>query len=521
MNKAAGFAVGVIVAAGALATAGAWYTGTRLEGVLREAIAESNRQLQQALPGTESGLELVSLDRHLFGSTARYRLHYRNLADGQSEPLELSFTDEMEHGPFPLSRLKSLRLMPVMAASNYRLERTPSVDTWFALSAGVAPVSGHASIGYDQAVDGTVRLAPLDGALDATTKLAFSGLDLNHHSTREAAEVRMDGEVRSLRLETARQDGTPVQVELTGLNLTSNQRKGPADLYLGDALGRAERLRVTGEGMPVFDLRDLAVRSESRLENDNLVVALSDDVGLLNYDGQDVGSARLAFSMRNLEPASVKAINELYARYLERLQTQGQTVDGNAAAPLPEMTAEERAQLHDSLGRLLAAKPVLALDELSVKTAHGEGRFNLSVNLAKPSAFDLPADRLAREIVQRLDSRLSVAKATLEDFATLYAAQGGASDPAAIAQQAQATRDMLADTALSSGLVTLQGNDLVTSLAYADGQVDFNGKRMPLEQIAPMLMGMVMSQAGALPSDELPEPEGDEAQDLDEDTRGE
>lgn len=519
MNKAAGFAVGVIVAAGALATAGAWYTGTRLEGVLREAIAESNRQLQQALPGTESGLELVSLDRHLFGSTARYRFHYRNLADGQSEPLELSFTDDMEHGPFPLSRLKTLRLMPVMAASNYRLERTPSVDTWFDLSAGVAPVSGHASIGYDQAVDGTVRLAPLDGALDATTKLTFSGLELNHHSTRDAAEVRMDGDVRSLRLETAREDGTPVQMELTGLNLASTQHKGPADLYLGDALGRAERLRVTaGEDMPAFDLRDLALRSESRLENDNLVVAMTDDVGMLNYGGQDVGSARLAFSMRNLEPASVKAINELYARYLKRLQAQGQTVEGNAAAPLPEMTAEERTQLHDSLGRLLAAKPVLALDELSVKTAHGEGRFNLSVNLGKPSSFDLPADRLAREIVQRLDSRLSVAKAVLEDFATL-SVQGGASDPAAVAQQAQATRDMLANIALSSGLTTLQGDDLVTSFAYADGQVDFNGKRMPLEQVASMLMGM--AQAGALPSDQSPEPEGDEAQDLDEDTRGE
>lgn len=521
MNRAAGVAVGIIVAVGALSTAGAWYTGTRLEGVLQQTLAETNRQLQQALPGAEAAFELVSLDRRLFGSTAHYRFHYRNLAGGEPQSLELSFTDDMEHGPFPPSRLKGLKLMPVMATSNYRLERTPSVDAWFALSGGNAPLTGQASIGYDQAVTGTARLAALDGALDDKARVSFSGMDLDHHSTRDAAEVKMEGASDRLRLETVREDGTPIQVELTGLHLTSDQHKGPADLYLGDALGKAERLQVSGERMPAFDLRDLTARSESRMENDALVVSMTDDVGMLNYDGQDVGAARLAFSMRNLDPAAVKEINELYAAYLKRLQAQGKTLDENAATPLPDMTAEERTRLHDSLGRLLAVKPVLALDELSLKTAHGEGRFNLSVALAKPTSFDLPADRLAREIIQRLDSRLGVAKATLEDLAGLYVVRNGVSDPAKVAQQAQATRDKLADTALSSGLVTLQGNDLVTSVAYADGQVDFNGKRMPLEQIAPMLMGMAMSQAGALPSDEMPEGDvGDEAM-PDEDADGE
>lgn len=41
--------------------------------------------------------------------------------------------------------------------------------------------------------------------------------------------------------------------------------------------------------------------------------------------------------------------------------------------------------------------------------------------------------------------------------------------------------------AVQSGLATVQGDDVVSSLHYADGMVDFNGQKMTVEEFA-MLM---------------------------------
>ena len=56
MNKSAGIAVGVIVVAGALATAGAWYTGTQLEGALNDSISQANQELAKSFKGTDTSV---------------------------------------------------------------------------------------------------------------------------------------------------------------------------------------------------------------------------------------------------------------------------------------------------------------------------------------------------------------------------------------------------------------------------------------------------------------------------------
>ncbi|WP_162874325.1 DUF945 family protein, partial [Pseudomonas viridiflava] len=61
MNKSAGIAVGVIVVAGALATAGAWYTGTQLEGALNDSISQANQELAKSFKGTDTSVKLEML----------------------------------------------------------------------------------------------------------------------------------------------------------------------------------------------------------------------------------------------------------------------------------------------------------------------------------------------------------------------------------------------------------------------------------------------------------------------------
>jgi uncharacterized protein YdgA (DUF945 family) len=101
MNKSAGVLLGIVVAIGAISAGGAWYTGTKIESVLNTSLADANQQLQARWSVIKArSLELVSLERHVFSSTAHYRLKGEGEMFGE-EPVELLFVDHIEHGPLP------------------------------------------------------------------------------------------------------------------------------------------------------------------------------------------------------------------------------------------------------------------------------------------------------------------------------------------------------------------------------------------------------------------------------------
>ncbi|WP_263142869.1 YdgA family protein [Pseudomonas sp. RIT-PI-AD] len=486
MNKSAGIAVGIIVVAGAAITAAAWYTGSRLEGVLQTSLVQANQALQGVMPG--AGLQLTSLETGVFGSTAHYRFTYKGELKGEMRDVELLLVDEIDHGPFPLSRLKALKLMPVMAASNYRLERNPLVDKWFEATGGASPLVGQASIGYDESVEGTGKLLPFDSDLDAQTHLTLSGLEVTHSNTREAQRMKFDARMDSLRMTAQESTTGPVDLAISGLQLSSDYSKGLQDLYLGASEVRIKQAQIAAQGKPPITFRDFVENDSLQQEGDKVAARMGYDIGMLGYDGKDVGALQMIWSLKNLDGAALKSLGELYTAYAAQTQVKGQE---NA-----ELSAEQKVRLQADLKRLLAAKPSVALETLSLKTPHGESRFNLSLNLAQPDSFEQPADRLAKQIIEKLDARLSVAKGSIGDLAAL---QSDSSDPQAIAQEAAAATEMASGMALATGMATLQGEDLVSSLAYADGQVDFNGNRSSLQAFLDTFLGMAGAPAGVLP----------------------
>ncbi|WP_272898913.1 DUF945 family protein [Pseudomonas mediterranea] len=99
MNKSASVLLGIVVAIGAVSAGGAWYTGTKLEGVLQTANAESNKQMVTALAGSKrvaphrGGLRCA---RGIFSSTAHYRLKGEGDMFG-GEAVELMSLDTSKH----------------------------------------------------------------------------------------------------------------------------------------------------------------------------------------------------------------------------------------------------------------------------------------------------------------------------------------------------------------------------------------------------------------------------------------
>lgn len=489
MNKVIGSALGVVVAVGALSTAGAWFTGQQIPTVLDNALQQANDDLTKSLPATgfAARIELLSLERHLFSSDARYRIQVTGSLDGEaSADYAVTVKDRIEHGPFPLSRLSAFKLLPVMASSHFELERSPELETWFAASQNGSPLQGQVSLGYDEAVSGYLRLQPVQVNLDEQTRFDFSGLNVDFDTSANAEQIIATGLMDSLQIHTQANDET-LRFAFSGMSLNSNTRKGSGDFYLGGNEVRLQQIEFqVGDHPPVL-LKDFVQRDETTETNQQLSVWQSYDVGMISYQGTDIGSSQLLWRVKNLDVMALQSLVELYGTLLQDGKLENDS-------GMPELSDAQTAQLKVDLEKLLAGKPGIALEKLAFKTANGESSFSLGLDFNKPSSFDLPAEALAQELITQLDAQLRVSKAMISDVVSVQAKIAGETDQQAIAQQAAMVGEMASGMALASELATLEGETIRASLNYAGGQVTFNGKPMSVEQF----MALAMSSAGGL-----------------------
>ncbi|HLD67705.1 MAG TPA: YdgA family protein [Pseudomonas sp.] len=495
MKKSVGIAVGLVVAVGAASTAGAWYTGNQLEQLLNTSIIEANQELKLLLPGTgiTPSIELIALERGFFTSTARYRVKAPGALDGADAgdtavETELLFVDHIEHGPFPLSRVLGLKLLPVMAKSNFELENNPTVENWFVASKGLSPLTGDTSIGYNRDVSGSVHLQPLDYS-EERGSVKFSGLTLDLAISDDKRSVKVGGNMDSLMFSAP--DST--RIEFSDLNLVSDSERGESGLYLGSSESSLKLIQVQLPEQEPLLIKDMLQKSQLDEGKDGVFGSFTYDVGMVSYAGKDVGALKLGGSMKNLDTASLKSLTDLYKELLSQLDAASY----DEGQPNFNLTPEQETQLKADIGTLLAGKPVLALDTFAFKTAHGESRFNFALGLNKPTSFELPPQELLMQAIGSLDARLVVSKPMIKDVILNKAALDPSADPAMVAQEAEQMAEMAGMMAVGTQMATVDGNDIVASVKYAEGQVDLNGRKMPVEEFAGMVMGMAGGMGGA------------------------
>ncbi|QVM90161.1 YdgA family protein [Pseudomonas entomophila] len=493
MKKSVGILCGLAVAIAAATTAGAWYTGKQLPAELERSVARGNEELKKALAGNGGSMtiELASLEQHFFTSTAHYRLKAQNVQLGEAEALnfDVGVVDQIEHGPFPWSRVKAFKLMPVMATSNSALEKDDFTAGWFTATGDKAPVTAQVSLGYDGGIDSDIRLAPVKLEQDGDKVLDFSGLQLLMGSDRDGKAVTVHGNAERLELNFADEQQAPVKILLNGFKIGGKLTETDHDMiYVGNldmALGDAQI--TSGPKQEVLVLKGLQQNNLYNAEGDakdKLSGRLEYKVADISYAGRKVGSGEMVFTMKSIDIPAMQALMEWYQTKLPEVQ---QAAAEGEAMPSFDMTPEEQAKVQGDLQKMLAGKPQLALESLAFKTANGESRFSLSMDFANPSSFDLPPDQLGKQLISQLHGKLSVSKPMIGDLATLQALLEGETDAQAIAQQSGQAGEMVGMMAVQSGMATVQGSDVVASLQYADGMVDFNGKKMTVEEFAMLI----------------------------------
>ncbi|SEN44713.1 Uncharacterized conserved protein YdgA, DUF945 family [Pseudomonas sp. ok272] len=493
MNKSAGVLLGIVVAIGAISVGGAWYTGTKLEAVLQSSLVDANNELKTVMVGSNgsASVELVSLDRSLFSSTAHYRLKAQGEMFGdRPDGIELLFVDRIEHGPLPFSRLLSLKWLPVMATSHYALEKSALTEKWFAATQGESPAKGVVNIGYDNSTFGTLELLPVDTVLDDASTLKFSGLNLEVSANAKGQKVKANGYMDSLVLTGVAQDQTPVKVELHGLTMASNVSRGAYGFYLGDNLFELSSAKATlGEKQSVLALKKIETKG-STSESGTLAAGRVDySVGDITLNDKPIGSAKMAWSMKNFEVPSALSLMEISQTRLQPYQ-EAAAAAAEAGEPVPDLNLSdaELAQIQTALEGMLAAQPQMALENLSLTTPNGESRASLVVDLTKPSSFELPTPQLLRQMISQLDFSLVLSKPMLADLFSVQAQLEGQTNAKAIGEQAADTSVMVASMAVGSHFAKPDGDNVVIKLNYANNQVDLNGQKMPVEQFVGFVM---------------------------------
>ncbi|MGE8322033.1 MAG: YdgA family protein [Pseudomonas sp.] len=491
MKKSVGILSGLAVAIAVATTAGAWYTGQQLPAQLDNALARSNAELHKALlsTGGSMSIERVSLEQHFFSSTAQYRLKARdiNLGEGEVVNFDVGVTDQIEHGPFPWSRVKALKLMPVLAVSNSALQKDDFTAAWFAAAGDQAPVSAQTSLGYGGNVLSQIQLAPVKLDEADGNSLDFSGMQLHVSGDQDGKASKFEGQAERFVMKLVRDDQPPATFELKGLKV-GGQLAATAHqaIYVGNVdLALAETKVTLGPKQQVLLVKGLEQNAMQTLEGPDTVGGrVAYKVGDISWDGRAVGKAQMAVSITSVNAPALQALSTWYQAHLPEFEAAAA-----AGQPVPEiqMDAAQKARFQGDLQKLLAAKPTVAVENLSFKTANGESRFDLSMHFAAPTSFDLPPDQLSKQLITEVKSKLSLSKPMIGDLATLQALLEGQTDAQAIAMQSSQAGEMVGMMALQSGMATVQGSDVVSSLHYADGMVDFNGKKMTVEEFA-MLM---------------------------------
>ncbi|MGY1919830.1 YdgA family protein [Pseudomonas tolaasii] len=494
MNKPAVVFLGFVVAIGAVSAGGAWYTGKQLEPVLQTAIQNANKELQTSMAGVDgtASLELVSLDRGLFSSTAHYRLKGQGNVFGEGNPNpELLFVDHIEHGPLPFSRLVSLKWLPVMATSHYSLEKNATTEKWFAASKDVSPLKGVANIGYNRSVSGNVELEPLEFK-DDKSSVSFSGANMDFDGTAEGQKVKAEGFMNSLKVSTVDANGAPFEAELAGLTIASNLEKSTFGFYTGQNTVELTDSKFTfGPEKAVLTFKGFEQKGTSEVKDNNMGGRVDYKIDEIGYQGKPVGSAALAVSMKNVDIPSALVLTQLYQEKMQPVQAATA-----AGQPVPEvqLTEAEQTLAEANVNQALASKPQVAVENLSLKTTHGESKFNLILDLTKPASMELPPVELGKQMVALLDANLTLSKPMIGDVAGLQAQIGGVTDPKAIEQQSQMAAEMVSGMAVGTQLATLEGTDVVSKLHYANNEVTFNGQKMTVEQF----LSFIMAKAGAV-----------------------
>lgn len=469
MNKRI-VAGGVLVAVVAATWVGAaWYTGKAIEARMAQDVLAADAQAQRlgAKLQVPLSLELLSFERGVFSSDARFGLKVTVQSDGKPVEKAFEFTGKVEHGPFPVSRLASGHVAPVMAAGRVRIAQTPDAAAWFAAAGDAAPMSANFLVAYDRDLSGDLALAPVTYAEGRIT-FAFSGLTAQAERAGDGARALVALAIGKMALsEAIGGDANAGRHTLTLDGLAVSHRMSNAAETSTSSTTLTVKDWTSDLGKLPLGLKDMALTLGSDTTAERMTGKVDFDVGSIRVRGQHVAKLRMVAGGKDMNVAALKAFQDFSESAPPRVEN-GEPILGD------KMLAASY------LLKFLLARPSFTLSPLQVETVNGTSSVSLDIGLDSPSFWNRDPLGIAKEVVRHLSVRI---KLSTDGMADLIAARrelkGETPDAArsAARQEADALRGLVDEMQWGR----IEGGVIQVDADYRDGQLDFNGERMPVE----------------------------------------
>ena len=182
-----------------------------------------------------------------------------------------------------------------------------------------------------------------------------------------------------------------------------NRKRDEAGLYLGTSRGEVDQFSLTSAGTPALVMNDVVQSDLVSLEDNGVNVALKYRIGAINYGADRLGSMDLGLTLSRINPQAIVELGRLYNGLIFSLD------EGK-----PQQAQLD--QFEALFKQLLDDHPRISLDNFVLKTANGESRLNLGVDLGlSAESTKALSEAKPEDVIQALDARLVLSKPMIRD----------------------------------------------------------------------------------------------------------
>ena len=482
MKKSVAITLAVVIVGAGSWVGATWYTGKRIEEGAQRRLAEANEKLAKITPLFGLRIDQIKYERGLFSTQARYGVSFvksdRSLSDMPDGMLE--FDAQIEHGPFPKSALARGAIAPKLAFVHTEMAKTDNVKPVFELTKDVSPLVTDAMVSFGGSTASTARIAPVKVTHEGNS-VDFSGMEITGTFDRGLAAITANAKTDTLAV-----DGTkgsdPIKMAMSGLTMDVDSRMGKFGLSVGDSgikIKRIEVIKPDADAKVILDNFSYTVKLAEDDKNINIQAAYQ--TGDINVNDVPLGNGQAVIKLARLDGAAVKQLSDTYNQLIRQYM---------ADAHDEGLNDEQFQVLLDNAGKLLAGNPSFSIDPISWKTAKGESKLNVTLDLANPpNVKDLTPQEIVVKAIKQIDATLVISKPMVQDLMVQYAIKkDGMPADKAEAEAADNIRSM-------SGMAEMfnvgknDGDNIVGKFHFADGMGDLNGKKIPADELFSGLLG--------------------------------
>lgn len=473
-------AVGVVIALGVVWTGASWYTGKQLEQRIAQAVADANAQIKQTAP--QSGLVLSYQDyqRGLFSSQLKLALKTDPAAQKSWLPAgsTILLDEKVDHGPFPASQLKKFNLLPAMASVQTTLINNETTKSLFESTGGKSFIDMDTRVGYSGATSSDIALRALEYAYQKD-KVVFGGGEFTADVGKRGETIAVKGEVGNALFSGPNQYDQQIGLNISGFKIDGETRLTDFKERVGNQKLNLDKLTLSIEGKEMAILDGLALNAVSRVEKDgkHLGGQLDYSLNALQIQNQNMGSGNLSLKASRIDGAALHEFSQKYNAQAQALLAEpGITED-------PERYQQRATDiLLANLPILLKGEPQVSVAPLSWKNDKGESTLNLNLTFKQPQqqAQAQTPQQAADGIIKTMDGNLTIPMPMAKALMTQVAKLEGYQDDQAEKLADQQIRGLAAMGTMFH-LTRQQDDSIISELKYADGQIELNGEKMPLE----------------------------------------